>query len=86
MGGNGSLSFEHLGSVTDNIAEVRSSHVRLFERGNRPVGVSQLRDVLLRCYADADWRDVTNVVRRRHRVVAAISAAMFYAIDAGVRS
>ena len=27
MGGNGSLSFEHLGSVADNIAEVRSSHV-----------------------------------------------------------
>ena len=47
------------------------------ERGNRPVGVSQLRDVLLQCYADADSRDVMNVVRRRHRVVAAISAAMF---------
>ena len=39
------------------------------ERGNRPVGVSQLRDVLLRGYADADSRDVTNVVRRWHRVV-----------------
>ena len=78
MGGNGSLSFEHLASVTDNIAEERSSHVRLF-RTWEPTSwcLSALRDVLLRCYANADSRDVTNVVRRRHRVVAAISAAMF---------
>ena len=85
MGGNGSLSSKHLGSVTDNIAEERSSHVRLF--GTWEPTSWCLRDVLFRCYMDADSRDVTSVVRRQHRVVAAISAAMFSgAIDAGVRS